>query len=200
MLRDYIVLFKLRGLLIEPQAKLFRELQENYKQQPGLNFENAAIGHNNGKQQLYRIKDNLDFLAYMNQGASFNLGHLRKLLANHLRHGAARDVVQRVRELGLSVDDCIEAETVETYTFEAVLNKYRVCRIDLLQIDTEGFDYEVIKMANLSKFRPALINYEHDHLSDGDRLECWRDLRAFGYRLFTHGGNTCAYQSDWKIR
>lgn len=200
VLRDYIVLFKLRGLLIEPQAKLFRELQENYKQQPGLNFENAAIGHNNGKQQLYRIKDNLDFLAYMNQGASFNLGHLRKLLANHLRHGAARDVVQRVRELGLSVDDCIEAETVETYTFEAVLNKYRVRRIDLLQIDTEGFDYEVIKMANLSKFRPALINYEHEHLSDGDRLECWRDLRAFGYRLFTHGGNTCAYQADWKIR
>ena len=45
---------------------MFTELQENYKQQSGLNFENAAIGHNNGRQQLYRIKNNLDFLAYMN--------------------------------------------------------------------------------------------------------------------------------------
>jgi hypothetical protein len=108
------------------------------------------------------------------------------------------DIVRRVRELGLSVDDCIEAETVKTYTFETVLSKHGVSRIDLLQIDTEGFDYEVLKMANLNKFKPTLINYEHEHLGDQDQFECWRDLRALGYRLFTHDGNTCAYQADWK--
>jgi hypothetical protein len=32
-----------------------------------------------------------------------------------------------------------------------------------------GFDYEVIKMADLRKFRPTLINYEHEHLSDEDQ-------------------------------
>ena len=197
VLRDYVIRFNLRGLLVEPQARVFPELQENYKEQSGLNFENAAVGHNDGCQQLYTIKKNLDFLAYANQAASFHLGHLRKILEKHLRHEAAQDVVQRVKELGLSVDDCIEAETVQTYTFESLLNKHGVRSIDLLQIDTEGFDYEVIKMADLRKFMPTLINYEHEHLSDGDQLGCWRDLRALGYRLFTHGSDICAYQADW---
>jgi FkbM family methyltransferase len=198
VLRDYVIRFSLRGLLVEPQARVFAELQENYKGRSGLNFENAAIGRDNGSQQLYTIKKNLDFLAYANQVASFNLDHVRKMLEKHFRHEATHDVVQRITELGLSVDDCIEVETVKTYTFESVLNKHGVRSIDLLQIDTEGFDYEVIKMANLRKFRPTLINYEHEHLSDGDQLECWRDLRALGYRLFTRGGDTCAYRVDWK--
>jgi FkbM family methyltransferase len=198
VLRDYVIRFNLRGLLVEPQARVFAELQENYKGQPGLSFENAAIGHNNGSQELYTINKKLDFLSYVNQAASFNSAHLRKLLGKHVRHGAAPDVVKRIKELGLNIDDCIEAETVETYTFDSLLDKHGVRRFDLLQIDTEGFDYEVIKMANLRKFRPTLINYEHEHLSEGDQLDCWRELRTLGYRLFTHGGDTCAYQKDWK--
>jgi len=200
VLHDYIIRFKLRGLLIEPQARVFALLQANYKGQSGLSFENAAIGHNNGSQQLYTIKKNLDFLTYANEASSFSFDHLHKSLEEHLRHGAGNDVVQRVKELELSVDDCIEAETVDTYTFETVLSRHGVRRIDLLQIDTEGFDYEVLKMANLTKFRPTLINYEHEHLGDPDQLECWRDLRALGYRLFTHDGDTCAYHADWKAR
>jgi FkbM family methyltransferase len=195
---DSVMHFNLQGLLVEPQASVFAELQENYKAQSGLIFENVAIGHNNGNHILYTIKKNLDFLAYVNQAASFNLSHVRKMLEKHLRHEAAQDVVQRFKELGLSVDDCIEAETVQTYTFESLLNQHGVRRIDLLQIDTEGFDYEVIKMANLREFKPTLINYEHEHLSDVDQLECWRDLRALDYRLFTHGGDTCAYKANWK--
>lgn len=199
VLRDCAFRFHLRGLLVEPQARVFAELLENCKEQSGLNFENAAIGHKDGCQQLYTIKKNLDFLAYANQAASFSLGHLRKMLKKHILHEATQDVVQRVKQLGLSIDDCIEAEIVQTYTFESLLNKHGVRRMDLLQIDTEGFDYEVIKMANLSKFEPTLIIYEHEHLSDGDQVECWRDLRALGYRLFTHNGNTCAYKTDWKV-
>jgi FkbM family methyltransferase len=198
VLRDYVMRFNLRGLLIEPQARVFRELQENYKEQPGIYFENAAIGHNNGRQKLYTINKNLDFLAYANEAASFDLSQVRKILEKHLRHEAKQDVVRRVKELGLSVDDCIEPEIVETYTFESLLKKHGVHRVDLLEIDTEGFDYEVIKMADLRKLSPTLINYEHEHLNHADKHQCWRDLKALSYRLFTHGGDTCAYRPNWK--
>jgi FkbM family methyltransferase len=198
LLRDYIIRFNLRGLLVEPQTRVFAELRENYKEQSGLDFENAAIGHENGNHKLYTIKKNLDFLGYMNECASFSLDHLRRVLKKHIQREATQEVVRRFRKLGLNIDDCIEAEIVETYTFDSLLNKHNVHRIDLLQIDTEGFDYEVIKMANLRKFRPTLIKYEHEHLSHVDQVGSWRDLRALGYRLFTHGGDTCAYQVDWR--
>src|SRR5713101_5952181 len=41
VLRDYVIRLILRGLLVEPQARVFAELQENYKGRSGLNFENA---------------------------------------------------------------------------------------------------------------------------------------------------------------
>jgi FkbM family methyltransferase len=198
LLRDFVIRLNLRGLLVEPQIRAFAELQENYKRQSGIDFANAAIGHKNGHQKLYTIKNDLEYLTGMNQCASFNLDHLRRMLKVYLQGEAAQEVVQKFHELGLTVDDCIESEIVETYTFESLLNKHNVHRFDLLQIDTEGFDYEVIKMVNLNKFRPTLVKYEHEHLSHKDQLESWRDLKALGYRLFTHGGDTCAYQVDWK--
>jgi FkbM family methyltransferase len=198
VLHEHVIEFGLRGLLIEPQANVFMELKKNYGEQLGLQFENVAIGHANGTQQLYTIKGDLEFLAYVNQAASFNRNHLRKLLANHLRREATPTVVRRFKELGISIDDCIEAEVVTTCTFDSILGKHGINHIDLLQVDTEGFDYEVLKLANLAKYRPTLINYEHEHLSAGDQLECWRGLRGLGYRMFTHDGDTCAYLPNWK--
>jgi FkbM family methyltransferase len=198
LLRDFVIRLNLKGLLIEPQTRMFAELQENYKGQSGLDFANAAVGRENGRQQLYTIKNNLEFLASMNECASFNLDYLRRMLKVYLRGGAPQEVVQKFQELELNVDDCIEAEIVETYTFESLLEQHNVHGFDLLQIDTEGFDYEVIKIANVRKFKPTLIKYEHEHLSHKDQLESWRDLKALGYRLFTHGGDSYAYQVDWR--
>jgi FkbM family methyltransferase len=198
-LRNHVIRFNLQGLLVEPQPGPFQALRENYTGQPGINFENAAVGLQDGMQQLYTIRDDvsLNFLTYVNQAASFDRGLLRKLLTRHLQREATPEVIRLFREAKRSVNECIEAVPVRTLTFETLLQKHSVRHIDLLQIDTEGFDYEVIKMANLEERRPTLVNYEHEHLRDRDRLECWRDLKSLGYRLFTHGGDTCAYRRDW---
>jgi len=185
--------FHLRGILLEPQSCAFRELQKNYKDCPQVVLENLAVAKESGTQKLFTVKKELDFLQYANQAASFNYAHTNTQLARHLSNGAPREVRGKLRELKLQVADCIEAETVPTCTFEALLGKHGLERYDLLQIDTEGFDYEIIKMANIQKFKPRLINYEHEHLSERDQRECWGQLQGYGYHVFTHNGDTTAY-------
>jgi hypothetical protein len=94
------------------------------------------------------------------------------------------------------VEDCIEANIVPAITFPSLIEKYDVEGYGLLQIDTEGFDYEVIKAAGIDRYRPALINYEHAHLSSADQRECGRYLSRLGYHMFAHDGNTAAYLLD----
>ena len=101
-------------------------------------------------QQLYTIRDDvsLNFLTYVNQAASFDRGHLRKLLTRHLQREATPEVIRLFREAKRSIDECIEAVPVRTLTFETLLHKHSVRHIDLLQIDTEGFDDKVLAGLN----------------------------------------------------
>jgi FkbM family methyltransferase len=188
--------FGLKGILIEPQPSIFRDLQSNYSDCNTVILENVAISSRNGIQPLYTIKESLEFLQYANQVASFSYDHIRRELAKHLTKGARPEVRKALRTLGLQVADCIEAQTVKTCTFETVLDKYAIENYNLLQIDTEGYDYEIIKMAGIDKVRPSLINYEHEHLSARDRDDCWEYLQRKGYSLFTHGGDSTAYLID----
>lgn len=71
-------------------------------------------------------------------------------------------------------------------TCDTILCDYAINTVTLLQIDTEGFDLEVIKLALKTKIIPSIINYEHANLSVEDRLKACRLLTKYGYR-FLHG-------------
>ena len=43
------------------------------------------------------------------------------------------------------------------------MSKHRVSRVDLLQVDCEGYEYEILKMFDLQRFNPSLVNYESVH-------------------------------------
>jgi len=44
-----------------------------------------------------------------------------------------------------------------------VIKYYELKTVDLLQIDTEGFDWNVLKMYDFNYFKPVIIQYEHCH-------------------------------------
>jgi FkbM family methyltransferase len=184
----------LRGLLIEPQPDPFQALQQNYAGCDGLILENVAIGHHTGSQPLYTIRRDLDFLQYANQAASFDRNHVQRLLTAHVNGGMSRSVRRRMRDLAVREEDCIEAQEVRTYRFEELLQKHRISGYDLLQIDTEGFDYEVIRLAAIGRYKPSMINYEHIHLPPATQKECRTYLGKLGYQMFLHGTDTTAYR------
>ena len=56
-------------------------------------------------------------------------------------------------------------------TFDKICSSHGITNIDYLQIDTEGFDSEIIKMIDLSKYKINRIRFE----KWGFNTECFTD-------------------------
>src|SRR5690606_32285255 len=64
--------------------------------------------------------------------------------------------------------DWIVSEPVQTISPQTLKNQYGLNQIDFLQIDTEGFDFEIIKMVTNAGFFPKMIVFEHSHFTSQD--------------------------------
>ena len=58
-----------------------------------------------------------------------------------------------------SKDDMVKISS-KTITFDKICSIHNITTIDYLQIDTEGFDTEIIKMIDFSKFKINTIRFE----------------------------------------
>jgi FkbM family methyltransferase len=87
----------------------------------------------------------------------------------------------------------MERVEVSGVTWHDLLDHYDVDRIDLLQIDTEGYDAEVIRLFPFERMTPLIIRYEHKHLKMADRQELEAFLRQRHYSLFWEEHDTVAY-------
>jgi len=56
-------------------------------------------------------------------------------------------------------DDMVKIKS-KSITFDKICNIHNITNIDYLQIDTEGFDSEIIKMIDLSKLKINTIRFE----------------------------------------
>jgi len=70
-------------------------------------------------------------------------------------------------------------------------------QIDLLVIDTEGYDYRILQQCDLERLRPTIIMFEHQHLSPGDKAAAYERLRTHGYTwMETPEGDAIAWRCD----
>lgn len=171
-------------VLIEPQQQLIPYLQENYRFHPNAYIVNAAIGQE-GEMTLYGVKKEywgrLDVPYAKERGwpdyraptgiASGNKDHVADWLKKHLPE--------------VDADDAIEAFTVNSQSLDSALQSVGVSGpIDVLQIDTEGFDDEVIYSSNLAANRPKILFLEVTHLNEKRKNELVSFLNDMGYRIF----------------
>jgi FkbM family methyltransferase len=157
---------RLRGLLIEPMPDAFARLRANYADQPQLVFENCALWSEAGEREFYRIRPG----AYADPKVNGMAGFSReKLLAS------ARFLP------GLAGN--IETLRVVTATTATVLAKHGIARVDLLLVDTEGFDDQIIQQVFSAGVSPAIVHYEHIHLTPARQDACCQFLSRAGYRF-----------------
>lgn len=175
-INEFIIKYKWKGILIEPQKRIFEELKKNYSSSKGLSFENIAISSKKELRSFYSI--NLPQTKFASGLSSFN--------REHLIYQIKRGYVQKqAREEGFEGDNfesLIIEEKIQCDKFKNILERHKVKKIDLLQIDAEGFDFEIIKMFPFLEFYlPKMINYENENLNDFDKKACKEHLRALGY-------------------
>lgn len=168
-LRDFVLKYGWQGILIEPQPAAFHKLVENYAAQPGLNLKNCAVSEHQGQLELFTVKG--DHLPIWCGGLA----------------GFSRESIEKHEPFAPGISHCIVSMAVPTVPFSGLLAELPA-QLDLLQIDTEGFDAELIKMFPFDESRPSIIHFERKHLATPVLEKCLRHLSHFGYRFAFDGG------------
>lgn len=162
----FVQRFGWRGVMVEPIPATFQKLVANYAGYPQVHLVNAAIGCADGQQTIYSVKQYPGQFERSNLYASFR-----------------KDVVLRHADYVPNVENEIEEITVPCYTLSTLLDKTQICPIDILQIDTEGYDAEILRMVDFARLNPAIIQFEHAHLSKSDFQDCARILIERGFKV-----------------
>ena len=172
-----------RGVLVEPVTHLFAKLTECYGNNPALRLEQAAIGEVDGSTVIHRLQTAPEDSLWLEQIPSLDSDLLQQ---NAGQFGqAGRATVQ---------------ETVPCLSVATLLARHGLERLDLLVIDTEGWDWKILRQFDLSQLQPFLVLYEHQHLSTDEREEAHRFLREHRYdSAATEEGDTLAWMSadEW---
>lgn len=174
-LRQIILKYEFPALLVEPLPDLFTELVANYASYEFVRCENCAISNSSGERDLYRVVGGDGVPDWALGMAGFDPQTI-------LKH----------RNQVPTIEQHIQKTRVQTRTVEAVLARHGVTDVFCLQVDTEGYDFEVIKMCLASGMRPDIINYEYVHLSLDDQQACRIKLAGLGYRFLNTGKDTLA--------
>ncbi|MBK8501273.1 MAG: FkbM family methyltransferase [Saprospiraceae bacterium] len=179
------------GVLLEPQKLVFQNfLFPLYQKQTGIHTINAALGKNDGEATLYGIA--FSNARWATGLASFDRSVIEKSFASgHV----ARQAKKQGIDIPIDETKWICEEKVRVVSVKTLIETYQIKKIDLLQIDTEGFDFEIIKMFDFTSIRPSSISYEHMHFSEQQKSECEKYLFSFGYQFISLGGNTLAISS-----
>jgi FkbM family methyltransferase len=176
------------GVLVEPQPDAFERLKRNYPVQASrLQLLNIAISDTSGEKAFFYIpeaeRDRLRLPEWIGRVASFSAQHLREHLSLH--------------EIGAHA--AIVSSSVRTMTFSEVAEKLPGGHVDVIVIDAEGHEGIILDAIDLDRHGVQFIVYEHEHLSERDRLAAGSKLLSHGFSLNELGRDTIARRSGSSV-
>lgn len=169
---EFIFTYKWHGVFVEPVDFVFGRLRKAFGGRPGISFENAAISNKTGKVPFWYVRQNSVLAPGYDQVGSFNRDHV---------------VSKAVTDLIPGVESFVECRDVACITVHDLLVKHKISHVDVVFIDTEGYDFEVIKQIDFVRMKPSLIVYEESQLSDADKSLCRQHLTEVGYSVSCDG-------------
>jgi FkbM family methyltransferase len=165
------------GVLVEPLPDMIERLRANYEGSEGLVFENVAITEQVETKKLYRVTlENIvkhklpDWLKGMSTFSDTKLKDYKKYVT-----------IQPVSCMPLM--DLIERNMMP--------------RIDVFQIDTEGYDYKVFKQLDFTAYRPSIINLEVINLQPAEIEAIQSTLDEQGYVYYRYEFDLIAFEPEF---
>ena len=168
-LREYVGRLSWTGLMVEPVPYVFERLAANYGDVDGVTLVNAAVAECDGRLSFFHLAqaddaEREDLPDWWDAIGSFR-----------------RDVVLSHAAEVPGLEERIVEREVEALSFDTLLARHGLERVDLLVIDTEGYDSVILRSLDLDRHRPRLVVYEHYHLTAADRAETRALMEAAGY-------------------
>lgn len=175
-------------LLVEPVREYFEKLVGNYRHLPGVIFENVAVADRSGPASIFRLAVNPEDHGYpewLSQLSSLKESRMREMWEQYEAKPEYQEFYLKHR---------IE-EPVTCVTFEELMSRHGLERVDLLQIDVEGFEYEILKTIDFTKFPIRFLNYERVLLGE-NQSKTLELMRASGFETIDHGQDTFCHRPE----
>ena len=176
-LRPIVLERRWRGVLVEPVPYVFERLRRSYAGVDHVALENAAIAASDGELPFFHLSEA--------DPATERIPDWYDAIGSF-----SREAVLSHRPQIPDIDARLVETTVPTLTFESLLEKHGLEKVDLVAIDTEGYDWDVLQTIDLERRRPTLILYEHFHLEPAVRAQALAHLAAHGYETMEEGLDT----------
>jgi len=158
--------FGWRGIMVEPIPEAFAALERNYAGFEDVALVQAAIGLMDGRGTIYTVDMSDENSMMMSLHSSFN-----------------RDMLLRGKEWHPNLEAHIIECEVPIVSFPTLLARANGQAVDVLKIDTEGYDLEILKSIDLARLSPKLILVEHANLGKQDKIKMANILLDHGYRI-----------------
>jgi FkbM family methyltransferase len=131
-------------ILVEPNNDLINKIKKNYSNMNNVYIYNNAIYYTDDEDiQLYIPAKNGVMGTVAENGLIYSDSHFSLVPMNDW--GNKNDMAKI---------------TTKSITFDTICSNHGITNIDYLQIDTEGFDSEIIKMIDFSKYKINTIRFE----------------------------------------
>lgn len=184
-----------QGLLLEPQTYVYRnKLFPLYLKDSGVMMENVALSSEIGLMEMYRLSFTND--RWATGLATFDKKTLdKKVVRGDIDTLAKKNGVK----LPASKEDYIESFKVETKSFDFLMEKYNISKVDVLQIDAEGYDFEIVKMFDLAKNKANVVVFEHSHIGKEEYGKVLDYFSTNNYEVKSYNADTIAVCKDFGL-
>lgn len=175
---------KISGILIEPQEDAFRRLKENYAYHDKVIFENVAVAEKDCVKPLFFPPR--DCRVMPPSRASLR----KEVVENEIAFFQREDILPAG-----DYSQHIFSKPVQCLSVSSILKKHGINKVDIMQIDTEGYEYEILKSMPFDKIRPRIIRCEYAHMNKAGYRNSIKMLKKNGYSLILHEGDILALRN-----
>lgn len=162
-----------RGIVVEPLGLMFEELQRNYQGFSGIIFEHAAIAAK--PRPFYYVPPESGYEhTWTHQVGTLNPEYLLKTI----------DLLRTYQFNGpvpAGLEQAVRPVEVPCLTFEGLMRKHGVQRVDFLNIDAESADYEIFCSIDFSRYRPHVMCVETSEMTSEQRADFDRRIAELDY-------------------
>lgn len=133
---------KIQGFVIEPVKDYYQQLEITYKDFPLVKPLHYAI-HNNLKETvIYKVGKQFE-----SEVPEFALG----IASFDKDHHKKTNIPSKF----------IVTESVKCKSLQEIIKEHKIEGLDILLLDTEGYDYEILTNINFDEISPSVIRFEH---------------------------------------
>ena len=162
-------------LLVEPVPYNYEILKKKFSISKNISICTNAVFSENKKEKFFFVKGSS--IPKLGKHWASGIGSFKK--EHILNHKTKRFKIE---------EEDIEEIEIEFIDFKSLIDKYQINRIEKLQIDVEGAEFEILNSIDFTKIEINSILFESKHFdgtfTEGPKLELIKKkLVNYGYKL-----------------